>query len=137
MNELKQIPITHVYGSLGGILKDEPNYFPFGSDKSVKIDLYNEAANRISTLHEFINSDTDQQIKTTLAYAEKIYFLGFGYHKENMKLLNLKNSSNNTIIGTSFGFNEREKSGLIKRYPFIKSLEIEKNLDFIKNFVSL
>lgn len=77
---MKNIPIIHVYGTIGEI--------PW-IKRSRKPTLI-EASDAIYTIHE-LNTDrnlsTRKSIDKLIADARRIYFLGFGYHEANLQIL--------------------------------------------------
>jgi hypothetical protein len=49
--------------------------------------------------------------------AERVFFLGFGYHEFNMKRLGFDRASDSTIFGMRYGFSQEECAALEKKYP--------------------
>jgi hypothetical protein len=97
------IPIHHVYGSLG---EYDPNSFG-------QINYWDRAYTSIQTIHEVIeeHSVAIQLAKKELEQAEKICLLGFGYHKENIELLDLARvieEVNSNVVACRFGVTDEE-----------------------------
>ncbi len=78
-----QIPIKHVYGE---ILDEIPygHIINYASVNNLKLILDN-----IITPFEYTPND---EIQKEINSADRIFFLGFAYHKENMDVLNIGNS---------------------------------------------
>jgi hypothetical protein len=84
---LGRLPIFHAYGSLGDLPASGRSSRPvaFGADQ-VRL---GEAAKGIKTFREDgVEKGSDiPAIQEAIAQADRIVFLGFGYHPQNMKLL--------------------------------------------------
>ena len=111
---LQSIPIIHLYGDLGtmeGATHDAPLYSPDIEPERVKA-----AAGSLKILHESKDRtpEFDQGVEL-LEAAERIYFLGFGYHPTNVRRLRVFNSewdadrkARQTVNGTSQGIENQE-----------------------------
>jgi hypothetical protein len=103
----KKIKIYHIYGSLGKL-----NYSPNESANELRfgetdIDYYmtgNNFMNNIKLIHERNPGKDGSDFQEIISNAKRIYFLGFSYADENLKLLNIPNCFNDssTIYGTGF-----------------------------------
>lgn len=110
INELKKIPVYHVYG--------KPAYLPwedgvqklsyrsnFGihevTDFSVNLKLINE---------RYDDKDYLKKIMVEISKAKEIYFLGFAYRKENLDILGVPGciTNDHRVYGTAFGVPENE-----------------------------
>lgn len=80
---VSNVRFIHPYGSLGSVFQGENDYLPFGSDG---VDL-NAVAARIKTFSE--SSDHSAAMRIAVAQAETIIFLGFGFHAQNIELLDV------------------------------------------------
>lgn len=78
----------------------------------------------IRTLDE-IKSSSISNIHTALVKAKKIYFLGFGYGENNLKLLNIKNIINKSfknmgkyieVHGTAYRFSEPNRKKILRHF---------------------
>jgi len=107
VDTIKQLKIIHVYGQIAPLKWQNPqdgiDYRPAITDN-----LLLNTANKIRTIHELNTELTEAQ--KLLKQAEQIFFLGFGYAKENMDILGLplivpKSCS---IYGTASGLLEGE-----------------------------
>lgn len=108
--KLRTIPIVHLYGKLGSLFRCEDETgpcVPYGGigrlpralqnripnrngDESVLLcDHIDKASECINTIHEEYAPDNPSFVKARelIKNADRIYFLGFGYHEENMKRL--------------------------------------------------
>lgn len=123
--KLSGIPIIHVYGQLGFLewqqkTADLP-VRPYRND--VTAEEITKAALGIKILSEF-QGDTDefQEAHSLIIAAERVYFLGFGYHPENMERLKLpfpgtpEHSGQRQIRGTRHGLTDAEVHSLKVTY---------------------
>lgn len=88
---IKNVQFIHPYGYLGSIFEHAPDCLPFAPGS---YDL-NAVAARIKTFSE--SSDRAEEIVREVRAAETIIFLGFGFHEQNMKLLE---------VGYDYGTND-------------------------------
>jgi hypothetical protein len=100
---VKAIPIYHVYGSLG---EYDPNGFG-------QINYWTSTYKSIQTIHEVIaeHSAAVKSARQQLEQAEKICLLGFGYHRENIELLELSRmieQINSNVVACRFGVTDEE-----------------------------
>lgn len=96
---LKKIPIIHIYGKLGNLpweTNDESPKIPYGGnfanlDEAEKHRCIDWAARFINILPEGHNANDEQEkeIDGLIIHANKIFFLGFGFHPENLRKINL------------------------------------------------
>ncbi|MBB6505618.1 hypothetical protein F4693_002610 [Sphingomonas endophytica] len=82
VNELRNIPIHHVYGSLGDIEPLSRNGAGFGAQRYAGY-----ASQGIRTYCEKIGSDEQQAIYNEILKADRIIILGCAYHAQNLDLL--------------------------------------------------
>lgn len=122
--KIGSIPIVHVYGKLGPlewqVNPREPSV-PYGGELNAT--TVRLAADSIKTIHnEGCNTPEFERARGLLREAERIEFLGFHYHKENMDRLQLplKNSRlynpTRIIRGTSLGLIEEDKVKIETQY---------------------
>jgi hypothetical protein len=101
---LKQLKILHVYGQITPLKWQDPNN---GVDYKPGIDetLLRRAANNIRTIYEEKQNPELAEAQNLLKQADEIFFLGFGYAKENMEVLGLPGviPENCNVYGTAFG----------------------------------
>ncbi len=96
-DQLSQIPIIHVHGSLGNLQWQDMDGVPYGTiRKSTSLNRFKfntklgvAAAEQIRVYAENQSAEEFQKAFQLLSQAENIYFLGFSYHQSNMARLNL------------------------------------------------
>lgn len=99
--------IIHLYGSLGTIPQNKNSKGLNEIDFGEKLKTYEQIKNTINNIglikDGFKQSD---RVSKKIYHAKKIFLLGIGYIKDNMKLLNLENSINYNdppqIYGTAY-----------------------------------
>lgn len=77
----RSVPVLHVYGSLGQI--GRTNAMPYGGYANGLI----HAWQGIKTYTEEVGTTHATRIAKIIAKAEKLVFLGFAYHPQNMRIL--------------------------------------------------
>lgn len=85
LNHVDELEILHIYGSLGK-LEARPDVSKSFRTNGYTIDLFN-AAQRISTYTEQVNSDITDQIGDLIWDSQRIVFMGFSFGSENFDLL--------------------------------------------------
>lgn len=125
-NMLSQIPIIHVHGDLGPL--------PLQPRADAKSRAYKPdrephhvvgAAGRIIIVQVADdNSEAFKRARGQLQTADRVYFLGFGYHRENMRRLGFetgtrfgKPNHSQRIVGTAFGISGPNRVILNRTYP--------------------
>ena len=107
---LKVIPIHHVYGSLGNDIKDA----------KTRINGWLQSAHGIKTIFDGEHdSEAVKSSKKLLENCEKICLLGFGFHRENIQILDLPKlvlKEGRLTYCTRFGLTEVEWDRLLQ--PF-------------------
>jgi hypothetical protein len=112
---LAKIPIIHVHGQLGRHPYPQPGcrqYSPHLQDYRAA----SEAAAGITLLHEE-TSGSLEQARQLLAAAERIGFLGFGYHSLNIERIAIDTAGvgSKSIVGTTRGLLGRERQDVQDR----------------------
>lgn len=100
---VRQIPIVHVHGQLGGLppLAEGRSYAQSEDRANILI-----AAAGLNVIHESKEvGAAAAQAREHIRTSARVYFVGFGYGAENMALLRLDDSLRNgrTIGGTCYG----------------------------------
>ncbi len=88
-----KIKIYHPYGKVGALLNiDSEHYIKFG-DTTINSEQLLLLTNKIKTFTESTDKEPEylEKIHTSMRNAERLIFLGFGYHELNMRLLTLPN----------------------------------------------
>jgi hypothetical protein len=107
-NALSTLRILRPYGSLGPLDWESPNDgVKFGSN--VHHEKLFHIAGRIRTYTEqTIENDLAERLKSTISRASTVLFLGFGYHQQNMRLLEQSDRSKvRAVFATVFGIDDR------------------------------
>ncbi len=103
------------------------------STREALVKKFNRVAQEIRTFYEAINEDRKKEYVADIYEAQKIYFLGFGYHELNMKALGLdteKPKKDAYIFGTALGKTPIEVNHL---KGSISNLMVGPNLVDIRN----
>ncbi len=106
---LSAIPIIHVHGQLGSL--------PILSDKGrayktlLRHDILQQCIPEINIIHESVdNNPVFSQARDLLFRAEKICFLGFGYHPINIERLKIKELlKTHYMAGSAYGIGNAER----------------------------
>ncbi len=126
VEQLREIPIFHVYGKIDDLPWQKPGSTPYLStlpDKN-KIKYYindlEKLMENIETIHERKEHDRSKILKA-ISEATQIFFLGFGYAQENLEILEFKKALNekHKVYGTAFGSSAKQ-IGDIKQSLFFK-----------------
>ncbi len=112
---MTQIRILHVYGSLGPLPWQSPTSpVSYGADTDEEILT---ASMSIKILYEGTRDDVRRRFNTAqewLDWADRIVFLGFGFHGDNVKRLDLPNTLKNkkTVTATCKGLDLTNKEAV-------------------------
>jgi hypothetical protein len=86
---LEQLRLIHCHGTLGSLDKSHKNFRAYSPDCTAT--TIKTAAESIQIIHEAdSNADTFKRAVAALGSAERVYFLGFGYHPINMARLGVR-----------------------------------------------
>jgi len=104
---LSKIPILHVYGKLADL--------PWQSDRGLEYKMsrlmnnLEKMTNNIRIIYEKTNEDI-KKIKELISNAKRIFFLGFGFAKENMDIIGIPEVLKHEpqIFGTAFRWTKKE-----------------------------
>jgi hypothetical protein len=111
---VKTIPIVHVYGQLGKL----PELAGLGQGRPYEARTLAEAirlaVGEMQILHEAdTNSPALTLARELLHDADRICFLGFGYHPTNLERLGVRQLGNSRLIlGTAYGLLSGEKTAV-------------------------
>lgn len=124
--------VVHVYNSFGYLpWQDKENNIPYFTEYNKKLDhnSYDEfqpkliseyvtkAANNISFMYGNEPSEQVKKAKDILLKSEQIYFLGFGYHNDNLDKLGFRLSklwAGKQIKGTAYELDDFEIDRIVK-----------------------
>jgi len=107
INKLKQIPVYHVYGVIDK-LPWQGGSTAYRKGKNLAAVM--KMKDNIKIIHER-DKQPSRELEVILKNAKRIFFLGFGYAKENLEILgipNLINIDDKQIYGTAFGLFDKE-----------------------------
>lgn len=98
---LSGLKVIHPYGLVGTLPWQRGDMsVPFGGSND---DNLLDVAESIQTFTETVESGTASEICVAIAEAESIAFLGFGYHRQNMKLLRPRYSTHARRVFATMG----------------------------------
>ena len=103
-----QNSVKHVYGYLGDL-----NEISFESDNSKE-----NLAGKYNAIELINDRNIELDIKNADQY-KKVHFIGFGYDKENMDIINLKRFTSAAFHGSAYNYNESQISDLREKYGII------------------
>lgn len=99
------IQIFHPYGSLGPLLSGSVERLDFGAD--VEAVESHRLYQRIKTFTEQVTSEEARLINDELSATEQLVFLGFGYHRQNLRLLEFGPITHRIkVFGTAYGVSQ-------------------------------
>jgi len=121
---IRRLHIIHVHGSLGSLPYDDPKGRPYG--KTLNKEIVIEAAKFIRLYDDTKNHPAaDLHIKTIqdrISEANRILFLGFSFHPDNMEILGpLRKPAVQEqpfLITTTIGLSQSERNRISKYGPF-------------------
>ncbi len=136
---LSKIDIIHIHGQLG--------YLPWqlSQDSSLKVDYINgtapekviKAAKGLKIIYETNNNSPElERAISSIENAERVFFLGFGYHPLNLKRLRLNGiKGGRLVLGTAFemGSIQIEKA-IVDSNLTLHKHELFQDCDIIKFF---
>ena len=108
---MKKLQIIHVYGSVGGMEWQENDNFPapFGAELSG-----GHIHDRVNIIYTFTEIFDTKKLKNSIdmyiSESERIVFLGFGFHQQNMDLLRQHNECKiSSVLYTSYLMSDPDK----------------------------
>jgi hypothetical protein len=132
------IPV-HVYGEIG-----HHNLFTNKSLSAIGFNDYNgeqfesykeleKVADNLLLFSETVDNGISEQISNMYNWANRVVFLGFGYHEDNMQHFNTLDLSK--AIGTTYGLSGRQSSNLTTKFKINRGLPAHQTnqtcLDFL------
>ena len=113
--ELQKIPVIHVHGILGAFPE-----IPYQSTDDVN--TIHSISTAINIIHEIRDTDADfcsaefEMANAAITMASKVIFLGFGFHRDNIRRLNAKwDGCDREVFSTFFDTMPEEYARLINR----------------------
>jgi len=92
---LEKMEIFHTHGYIDKIYNFEGGYTPFGSYENID---YKSIAKNIKTERE-IKKEDKEKIQSYFKNCDRIFFIGFGWLQDNMRLLGLDNTPKDILRG--------------------------------------
>ena len=112
-----QIPIVHVHGSLGQY-PDIPYVSQCETDELLEISSKIQIIHEVPDPQEGFCNPEFEQANELLNGAERIYFLGFGFHPDNIRRFRFfspEKTAGLEIIATTRGMGSVEQSAMVSR----------------------
>ena len=132
---LNHLKILHVYGNIAHLKWQNPcDYVDY--KQQINESILQNAANKIRTVYEEKENPEVIEAKNLLQQADQIFFLGFGFARENMEVLGLPGliSEDCLILGTVLGLEPKEINDI--RDQIVKGLKhggiTDRNLNRVK-----
>ena len=112
------VPVLHVHGSLGGpawLGERRPESRTY--EPSATREQRRELMDRIRIVHEEIDQRVLETAHEWIVSAQRIAFIGFGYHRINIQRLNMHVPHPSAVIwGTTLGFSGIESETIERRF---------------------
>ena len=137
---MASIPIFHLHGSLAPLpWQSSPGVRPY-NDRT-DLESIRLARDSIRIIHEDAGDDqVFQRAHQLIAQAARLIFLGFGYHRDNVRRLMLPTTpAKARLYGSCFGFTKLETEDIKKLFPkgIVLGYYMYDVLDFLRNEIRL
>ncbi|UCE53325.1 MAG: hypothetical protein JSV31_29415 [Desulfobacterales bacterium] len=135
--KLMLFKFLHVYGKISDLPWQSPNHLNYGPVGEIKIDDYSQNIRII--YDKRIDEEEIKIIRDEIHSAKRIYFLGFGFALENLKILDFPNvlMPGQKVYGTAYNAKEEEieeiKNRFVQNNEFNKALHDRESELIIKN----
>jgi len=138
-DEILPFEVVHVYGKTVPLIWQSSDGLEYKSDLKLEVESYTE---NIRVIYDRADEGEIEKAANLIKKAERIFFLGFGYAKENLEVLDLPNilDRKQKLYGTAIGMTEREISrieNLIWRVMARDKPEIRDRYSLLKNKVKI
>jgi hypothetical protein len=117
-DQVRAVPIVHVYGHVGSLDwqggEESARY-----SSGISADRIRSAIESLRVISEGRDDSAELALaRTWLAKATKVFFLGFGYHPDNMRRLGfpLADSTNRNVLGSAFRLTDAQQEVLKQQY---------------------
>lgn len=136
--KLNKIPIIHVHGRLGKLpWQGKPSRAYSPQYNFSELEMASEQIIVISEDQDVKTNDGFNQAASLIYGAERICFLGFGYHDANLERLMIKEEEFKRLpkTGTAFGLGFTERDYINRKWNIVLSDTTHKVIDFLRNDV--
>jgi hypothetical protein len=125
-SQIDRIPIVHVYGRLAPLPwqeDDKSKVVGYGDYPSVSPGNALGMIGNLFVVYEERTSPALEEARKHIQAADRIFFLGFGYAKENLEVLGFPDvlKPSHQIFGTAMGWNAREVADIT--HDFVSGLQ--------------
>ena len=111
---VRNLKVVRPYGGLGALpLLGEHQSLEFGELEHYRD--YWRIAENIRTYSEIPGSEVLDEIGSLTAWAKQVIFLGFGFHRQNMKLLERTNQQQIFVYATTYGISDPNRVAISER----------------------
>jgi hypothetical protein len=140
IEQLNQLRIIHVFDQVAGLdWQDLPGDSPGRIKYRYPVERLSvvKLASNLKIIYEENNNPELEECYKLIGNAKRIFFLGFGYSKENLEILKIPEILNNekNIYGTALNCTKNEIESIKEIYP--KRPSFHPNNIFIENMDSL
>jgi hypothetical protein len=137
--KLNNIPIIHVHGRLGALPWQKGggrSYLP--RPDLLTLEEKKSVSKQIVVISEDIDTSPDfEDASKLMMTAERIYFLGFGYHEMNLRRLRIDILKNKTLTGTSYQLGVAETKAINEKWRITLPDSHLKVLEFLRDHALL
>jgi len=122
-DEFFPFKVHHVYGKLAE-LPWQNNQYSLEYKPKLSLPIFNTIYENIRVIYDRTDNNI-KHLKEEISKAKKIFFLGFGFAKENLDVLSIPEllTGKQQIYGTAFGMTDKERAGI--RKTFMKNVKIK------------
>jgi hypothetical protein len=135
---LKSIPILHVHGKLGPLPWESDNGREYRSSYD-PLDIKQAADNICIITEDHETKKEFSDAKKLISSSNRLIFIGFGYHSQNIERLGIDiHSGQLSIFGSAYGLTQLEKTNIAERFkPSVITLAQEgwKALQFLREMI--
>ena len=127
VKKMNSIPIVHLYGQLDPLPWQESGGREYSSKKDY-IERLRTAPQNLKLISDERNLPESEEFNKAYQYieeAERIYFLGFGFDKTNVKRLKIEQGmQEKSVISTALGVERSLSNWIIKKFKEVAKTEI-------------
>jgi hypothetical protein len=134
-------PIIHVYGQVTPFERSSECFINNVTDDYredvLSYKIVEELSKGVLIVGERTQEDLVLKVKDLNAYCERIFFLGFGYAKENLEAIGFLKNIDEIIqvFGTAIGMTQKEIQDIKNIFPVIRGQAIHQPGDKIETTV--